>query len=834
MPPRSTSLRLATLLIGCTCALAQVPVTGRVVDETGGGVAGARVEIRPVSLGQAVVASSDTAGNFALTLPTPGDYEILCDRQGFYVFHQRAQLFGASAHQLIITLNHQQDYAESIDVVASPPVVDPQQPSDRKELNNTEIQTIPYPAPQDYRSALPLFDGVVQDNTGRSHFNGAASNQTSYTLDGFNISDPVTGQLDARINIDSIQSMSVENSRFSAENGRGSSGVLDLRSKMGDDRFRFAGTNFIPGVSSESGWHLNKWTPRLEVSGPIVKGRAWFHNGADVFYSDDVINGLPRGQNRTHGTTFSDQSRFQVNLTPTNNLTGAVLLNLTDRTRSGLSFLNPAETTTNMRQTMVMSTVHDQQYFPGGALLELGMADTRGIVRSMPQGNDIFQITPFGDRGNYFVQLNRHFYRQQEIANLFLPVVHLAGTHQLKFGIDFEREAFHQETLRHDYQVLLADGSVSRSVAFTGSPFMHGHNFEGAQYIQDHWNPLEGLTLEAGLRVEWNEIVRDLETAPRFSVAWAPRKLGGAKFSAGWGVYYDAIRLQLISEQQDQTSLATFYLPQGLVQGPVPTTFQVDGNRLRTPYYRTASVGVERKLPFDFYGKIDYMRRTGANGFAFTPLLAPPPPGVPPAESSPFYNGVIYNLTNTRQDRYDAVDVSVRRTFAGKYEWFAGYTRSSARTNTAVDYSLENPVFALQAPGPMLWDTPNRFHMWGWAPVPPGILPKKLQFASRNLTAVYLVEYRTGFPYSVVDQQGFLVGEPNTDRLPNYFSLNLHLEKQFHVMRYLWAWRFGFDNLTNNGNPVAVNNVIGTPDFRTYGRGQNRAFSVRLRLLGKK
>lgn len=833
MPLRSLSLRLAGLLLGCACALAQVPVSGRVVDETGSGVAGARVEIRPANPGQPVAASSDTAGNFAVTLPAAGDYEIRCERQGFYVFHQQAQRFEASAHQLIITLNHQQDYAESIDVAASPPAIDPQQPTDRKELNNTEIQTVPYPAPQDYRSALQLFDGVVQDNVGRYHFNGGASNQTNYTLDGFNISDPVTGLLDTRINIDSIQTMTVENSRFSVENGRGSAGVLDLRSKMGDDKFRFAGTNFIPGISSESGWHVNKWTPRLEVGGPIVKGRAWFHNGADVFYSDDVINGLPSGQNRTHGTTVSDQSRFQVNLTPTNSITGAVLLNLTDRTRSGLSFLNPAETTTNMRQTMVMSSVRDQQYFSRGALLELGIADTRGIVRSLPQGNEIFQITPFGDRGNYFVNLDRHFYRQQGIANLFLPVVHLAGTHQLKFGIDFEREAFHQETLRHDYEVLLADGSLSRSVTFAGSPFIQGHNFEGAQYIQDHWNPLEGLTLEAGLRVEWNEIVRDLETAPRFSVAWAPRNLGGTKFSAGWGIYYDAIRLQLISAQQDQTSLATFYLPQGVVQGPVPITFQVDGNQLRTPHYRTASIGVERKLPFDFYGKLDYLRRVGANGFAFNPFLPPAPPGVPPPDS-PFYNGVVYNLTNTRSDRYDAVDFSVHRTFAGKYEWFAGYTRSSARTNTAVDYSLENPVFALQAPGPMLWDTPNRFHMWGWAPVPRGILPKKLRFASRNLTAVYLVEYRTGFPYSVVDQQGFLAGQPNAARLPDYFSLNLHLEKQFHILHYLWAWRFGFDNLTNNGNPIAVNNVIGTPDFRTYGRGQARAFSVRLRLLGKK
>jgi hypothetical protein len=118
--------------------------------------------------------------------------------------------------------------------------------------------------------------------------------------------------------------------------------------------------------------------------------------------------------------------------------------------------------------------------------------------------------------------------------------------------------------------------------------------------------------------------------------------------------------------------------------------------------------------------------------------------------------------------------------------------------------------------------------------VPVKLLPARLQFITRSVTAAYLVEYRTGFPFSVVDQQGFLIGSPNGQRYPDYFSLNLHFEKQFRAIHYLWAWRFGMDNLTNNGNPNSVNNVFGTPDFRTYGRGQARAFSVRLRFLGRR
>ena len=137
-------------------------------------------------------------------------------------------------------------------------------------------------------------------------------------------------------------------------------------------------------------------------------------------------------------------------------------------------------------------------------------------------------------------------------------------------------------------------------------------------------------------------------------------------------------------------------------------------------------------------------------------------------------------------------------------------------------------------PGPFAWDTPNRVHMWGWAPLPKRILPKALRFLMNETTAAYLLEYRTGFPFSVVDEEDFLVGPPNSRRYPDYFNINLHLERKFRALHYLWAWRFGYNNLTANLNPNVVNNVQGTPRFLTYGRGQARAFSVRLRLLGRK
>jgi len=811
------------LLLSGAGAYAQVVVSGRVVDETGTAVSGAGVELSSAK-GVTAAASSDAAGDFRISLPKPGDYAIRAERLGFYLFRGKTEHFDETTNLLTITLNHLQEFSERVDVTASPSRIEPQQPTEHKEVDNTEILAVPYAAPQDYRNALPLMDGVLQDNVGALHFNGGSSNETNYTLDGFDISNPATGQLGARMNIDSIQSIAVESSRSAAEYGRGSAGLMDLKSKMGDDHFRFSGTNFIPGLASGGGLHFNKWTPRLETSGPIAKGKAWFHNGLDAFYSNDTIYGLPNGQNRTRAFSATDLSRFQVNLTPGNILTGGMLANLAEDSRLGLSFLNPAPATTNDRQALFMSTIRDQAYLTGGMLLELGFADIRGLTRNLPQGDQLFQITPFGNNGNYFVNLDRHYYRQQGIANLFLPLKHLLGTHLLKFGIDMERETFHQTVIRHDYEVLRDDLSLARLVTFAGGPYQSGRNLDGAQYAQDHWNLRDGLAIDTGLRLEWNDLVRELEAAPRLAASWAPAVLGRTKFAAGWGLYYDAIPLDVIAGSEGQTSLATFYPPAGTPVGPVPTVFQVNERTLKTPVFSVASAGVERKIPFGFYATAGYLRRSGSQGFTFAPTA--------PESAAMVYQGAVFTLRNTARTRYDSFNFNLKRTFAGHFEWFAGYTRSRARTDAAVNYSLENPIFAMQMPGPLPWDAPNRFHMWGWAPLPK--IGGKLAFVTRHTAVAYLVEYRTGFPFSVVDENGFLMGAPNSQRLPNYFSLNLHLERQFRAMHYLLAWRCGFDNLTNNLNPNYVNNVYGTSQFLTYGRGQARAFSVRLRFLGRK
>ncbi len=823
---------LATVAALCAlpllCITAPVSISGRVVDENGVALEGVRLDLSGGSLTTSISALSGAAGDFSLSLEQAGDYRIRAERRGFFVFVQNSVSFHEGVNQLAVTLNHLTEFAESVDVVYSPAGIDLKAPAAVSQLSNVAIMQIPYPASQDFRSALPMLQGVVQDVSGRPHFNGGGTAQASYRLNGFNIADPVTGRLETRLNIESVETLELQSSRFSPEIGRGSSGALDIKTEMGDDRWRYSGTNFIPGIGSQDGFHINKWTPRFKVSGPLWKGRAWFHNGFDAFYDLNTVSGLPHGENRNRSFIGSNLTRVQVNFKPSNLFTASFLINRGQDRRQGLSFLDPVETTLNRRNSLQLATVKDQIYFRGGGVLEFGMSDMRVYFHSSPQGNQVFRISPTGRSGNYFVDLARHSSRQQWTGQGVLPKFQFAGSHQISAGTDFERSGVHRTSERHDYQILRADLSLARQVSFAGNPSESRSVLEASQYILDRWSPLDALLIEGGMRSDWHQVLGHAVLSPRLSAVYAPAFLHDTKLAVGYGIFYDALTLETLGVRHDQVSYSTFFSSNGSALGPpVETGFLLNEHQLRLPRYRTSSFSVERKLPFEIFGRVNLTHRIGTHGFTFVgdSLVEP---------FLPFSRANFYSLSNARRDEYNAAEFTIRRTFAKQYEWSAGYTRSSARSNSVIDYNLENPIFAAQSRGPFPWDAPHRFVTWGWAPIQSRWFPKFLRPVIGETAIAFLAEYRTGFPFSIVNEEGVLIGAPNHMRLPSYFDINFDLERRFRLLHYLWEWRVGLNNATNNGNPNVVNNNIDSRSFLSYGRGQPRAVAVRLHFIGKK
>ena len=143
------------------------------------------------------------------------------------------------------------------------------------------------------------------------------------------------------------------------------------------------------------------------------------------------------------------------------------------------------------------------------------------------------------------------------------------------------------------------------------------------------------------------------------------------------------------------------------------------------------SVGIEQKLPAEIYASVNFLDKRDTNDFVYA--LQSPPPAL--------YG--TYLLNNSRTENYHSVDVNLRHTFAHGYVLFGSYTRSSARTNAALEYIPTLSVLGPQASGPLPWDVPNRFFSWGWLPVP------KL----KSWDFVYTADWRTGFPFTSVARQ---------------------------------------------------------------------------------
>lgn len=788
-------------------------------------MAGARVLVRSAG-GAPFQGFTDPQGRFEIEVPAPGNYSLVTERDGYYATALKScSISATSGEEVVITLEPVREHSESVEVTAPAPAIDMDTTAARRLLTSREVIDIPYPNTNDLRQALRTVTGVVRDNRGGLHVNGAAEDQVQYTLNGFNLNDPLTGRFDSRLSVESIENVEISSGNLPAEFGKGTGGTLAVRTQTGGDRFRYVATNFVPGIENRKGWTLGDWTPRVGVSGPIRRGRTWFSNSTDVAYNRIFIRDLPKGSDRQTSMRLSNLLHLQHNLTPGQIFSGGVLVNVFNAPRSGLSVLDPVETTVDRRARQWFFYVRDQAYLSRRTLLEFGFAANRTFGREIPQGSGMLAYTPFGRRGNWFADGVRKAGRDQAVASVSPPAVALLGSHQLRAGVDLNRVAYWQDVRRTGYENYGAANALTQRTVFGGSGELRRTNEEAAAYVQDSWRLRSGLLAEIGIRADWDRIVATWNVSPRAGVSWSPARWSDTKFYAGFGRISDATNLRVFTRQLDQYSLATYLGADGeVVRGPALNLFTIQNRELERPMAYSVTFGGAHRWRNGFTLRVDCVRRRMNNGFAFNSIvedpLAPAPPWAEQMHARVL--DAVYDLFNHRTDRFDSVAVTARQSIRGRYEWLASYARSRALSNAAADVSVEDPITFTNELRPMAWDVPHRFLSWGYLPLP-----------ISKWAVAFLAEAKSGFPYSVRGDGRQYVGALNALRFPVFFELNLHLERRFAFRGYYWAFRFGSNNLTNRVNPDSVINMESAPDFGRFLGGNGRSFNFRIRWLGR-
>lgn len=797
-------------------------LTVTVKDETSVPVSQARVTISGGGSSAILQNFTDVAGRAEFSGLAASSYSVSAEKQGYYAQLNKS-VDVRQAESVDITLPHQQEYKETVQVVASQPAIDPAQVSASRELTGQEIIELPYPTTRDIRNALPLLPEVLPDNAaaGQVHVAGAASNQTLYTLDGFDISQPVSGLLDLRVSTDAVRSVDVQTSRYSARSGWGTGGVLNLDTSMGDDHFRFFATDFVPSLQERQGLHLNNATPRFSFSGPIRKGKAWFYDAVEGEYDFNIFGELPVGANVDHYWRYSNLARVQINLTDANHLTASYLYNHSGEDHAGLSLIQPFSTTIGQTKSADLASVKDQQTWANGMVFEAGFSFLEFTSEALPLGTLPYVQMPGTASGNYYLTSSSGVRRYEGLANLYLPPVEWHGHHQFTLGAAVERTSDEQFATRNPFDIETISGVLVRSVSFTGPSLFEQDLVAGSVYLQDRWSPVSRLLIEPGIRFDEDNLLSRAVVSPRLAATLMVGRDNETKLSAGVGLYYDRTDLDKLTRPLAGSRQDIFYAPDGVTPlgPPVITMFQADPSALHAPGSFNWSLAVERKLPAEIYLKAEFLEKREYDGFEYVDEgLTVGASGLP--------SSGVFTLENGKRDKYDAATISLRHTLARQYPLFFSYTRSRAISNAALDSTLDAPFYSPQFPGPLPWDSPNRIQSWGAVPFH---LPR-----IHALEFDYSFDWRTGYPYNVINLEQELVGLPGQVRFPDFAALNLHVEKRFHLFGFEWALRGGFNNITNRQNPLVVDNNIDSPTFGAFSNFEHRAFTGRIRFLGRK
>jgi len=834
---------LLTLALLSTAAAQSAPApTIAVTDENGLAVPSARVFLESPPQ-PAVRCQTDFAGRCQFPTLPAGQYQLRVEKEGFYALAESSVQI-APGSTVEVSISHLQEVREVIDVHESPPAIDAAQIAAQETISGLDVLNIVYPATNDYRNALHFIPGVVEDQAGQPHLAGAETYQTLTLLDGFNVTQPANGQLLVRVSTDAFRSIQVEPAREPAEDGKASGGVMALNTGIGDDHFRFLATDFIPSVQNKHGFRFDQFLPRFTFSGPIKKKKTWFYNAFDGEYENTIYTELPVGADNDHALRLGNLTKLQTNLTARNILTASFLVNDLHDQYAYLSPQSPQLSNPKDVESAYVASLKDQHYFAGGQLLDAGFAFDQYNVRLTPYGSLPYAVNPSTASGSYYFSDETHARRFQLLSNLYLPSHQWHGRHDFKVGVDLDRIAYDATFSRQPISFLTAAQTslpagetclnapqdvtfpCTRYSTFGAAPLHQQFNTEVSAYAEDRWAVTNRLLIEPGVRLDWDEIVRQAVLSPRLAGTYVLDSSGDTKLSAGLGLVYDATPIFLIARPYAGTRQDTFYsIPNPctgncvVTTGPVTTTFAASTSTLQAPRFVNWSLGLEQKLPAAIYLKAEFLERRGTRGFVYNTLNSTPGDFI---------------LENTRDDRYDAFQLAVRHNFRETYMIMGSYTRSSARSNQVLDFNVDNNLLSPQQPGPYPWDTPNRFLTWGYLPF------FKLPIF-HQLEIAYSAEARTGFPFAEFNDQQELISPPGAGRFPDYLSLNLQLEKRFHFLGYYLALRGGFDNITGRCNPYVVNSIIVNspiPSLNhpapTFSACESRAFTSRIRLLGRK
>jgi carboxypeptidase family protein len=748
---------------------------------------------------------SNELGRFRFTDVPAGACSIVAELQGFKSAVKAMAVEPGETAEVALRLDLDALH-EEVSVTGRADTVDGGPTSARVErITAGVMQTAPI-ASERFQDALPLIPGVVRGPDGLLNISGTRSNQSALMFNNADGTDPVTGEASIDLPIDAVSAVQVRGSAFAPEFGLSAGAVTTVETQRAGDAWHVTVNDLEPRPRRRAGEFrgLESWTPRFTFGGPLVKGKVNVLESMQYEYSQTRVFGLPAFESDTKLQSFESYSRVDWTVTAANHFTGSALASPRKTTYAGLNSFNPQGVTPDIRNHNVLGSASDQI-----VVGDSGVLDTRVSVKQFDstihpsQGRGPMVLAPDVNSGSYFNDQDRTSRRVEWLTTYALTPV--GPNHLIKIGAGVTYESFDGVSASRPVDIVREDGALSQEITFAGTGLLDRHRTALRGYGQDSWTLSSRLSVQFGARYDYDSLTGDVNVAPRGSFTAVASDDGRTVIRGGGGVFYDPIPLNVAAFGQMQERATTSFLADGVTPaGPTVLMPNVVGPAIHTPRSVNWNVEIDREWLKSFFVRVGYQQRRNN----FEPALSP----IMSASGDP----ILLLATNGRS-AYREGQLTARYAFRGTDQVVGSYTRSSAvgNLNDFNSYfgNIENPVIRSDARGPLPWDAPNRFLFWSNVSLP------------GSFTVFPVLDVRTGFPLSAVDEDLNFVGSRNeAGRYPRFMSLDMQVSKRFRLFHRNATVGLKVFNITNHFNPRDYQGNLASADFGAFANGVGRTF----------
>jgi len=789
-------------------------ISGTVTDDAGGLLPGVTIAALNTATGLSRTAVSGAAGHYEIPLLPPGVYSVSSELSGFQpVKYDRIVVNVGSDSAVNFKLK--QGVSESVTVTASAPLVDTTRSEVSSVVNEKAIANLPTNG-RNFIDFVLTTPGVVRDvRLGDISFAGQRGTLNSLVIDGANNDNTFFGQALGRtgsgrapyqFSQDAVKEFQVNTNSYSAEYGRAGGAVINVVTKSGTNEYhgtafdflrdrRYNANDFINTIQTpprvKGPYHFDQYG--FSLGGPIVPEKHFFfanYDGQRNSIDNPILLGVAAA---SVPADAASQAGYQKVLAQAGTY---------QKTQNQDVFL--LKTDHELFKNDHLSLRYNRQKFTGGnfengnssnALGHTGdslvQTDTLSFSNSTILTNSLFNEV----RGQYAkdsepgkansadpeAQINQNSIRVINIGrNTFSPrettikrhqiadtLTDVIGSHAVKAGFDVNQDKilnFFPGNFFGSYVFnSLADFqngiAASYLQAFAGpgtsGPTTHPDMTEYAAFVHDEWQAHPTLTINAGLRYDFQKIAQPsvenpdaqllaagLNTnkvpedhnniAPRLGFAWTPNTAARTVVRGGYGIFYGRTPAIMIGTAHSNNGINVQTLsftgaliptypniysaiPTGVTL-PKPTIFVFAPN-FQNPKVQQASLGVERALSDDFALSVTYQYVKGSdlprtidinvsNPITVTVPVVSALTGASLGTSTftrytgrPFTNFArVLEFQSSANSRYHGVTLDLQKRFSDNWQMRIAYTYSKVKDDkpdaTAVVPGTDDPKYA--------------------------------------------------------------------------------------------------------------------------------------------